>query len=102
MMRLRLCCAPQLQWAAAGWARQLSTTNSSCYVSTPPLTGGAEWTGKQGVVERWPWANSPIQQARTPPSSWYTAHAVQQVEESRIFNRSWQVRAPTWSSTLQG
>lgn len=42
-------------------------------------------------LEFWPDSDKPIQQAATPPSSWYTQHSVAELERSRVFQRSWQV-----------
>ncbi|KAL3161039.1 hypothetical protein ABBQ38_009422 [Trebouxia sp. C0009 RCD-2024] len=45
-------------------------------------------TGLQ-EVEPWPHAKSAIEEAETPPSSWYTSPAVLQAELATVFQNSW-------------
>lgn len=45
-------------------------------------------TGLQ-EVEPWPYAASVIEEAATPPSSWYTSPAVLEAELSTVFQKSW-------------
>ncbi|KAL3162879.1 hypothetical protein ABBQ32_009329 [Trebouxia sp. C0010 RCD-2024] len=45
-------------------------------------------TGLQ-EVEPWPHAKSAIEEAETPPSSWYTSPAVLQAELATVFQKSW-------------
>lgn len=42
-------------------------------------------------LEPWDWADSPIERARTPPKSWYTSPAVEELEKEHVWGRSWQV-----------
>jgi hypothetical protein len=84
---LRTTCVAEL-WSAELWgARQLSTATASS--SATPAEG----------VEPWPWSTASIQRARTPPSSWYTSRQQLDVEERRVFSRSWQVRESRLSTT---
>lgn len=60
----------------------------------PLLTCTAQpWQGlhTDAGLDFWPDSSKPIQQAATPPSSWYTQRSVAELERSRVFQRSWQL-----------
>mmetsp|Transcript_11861 Transcript_11861/g.24944 ORF Transcript_11861/g.24944 Transcript_11861/m.24944 type:complete len:440 (-) Transcript_11861:235-1554(-) len=42
------------------------------------------------VLEPWPTSNKPIEEAFTPPASWYTRSDVLRLEETNVFQRTWQ------------